>query len=80
MSTNQLVDELMNHYHNETDYRNGADAPADDYEYLLISKKRVVQFIQRWVTIVRHVVFDEPAAAHFIAVSISSPALLPCIR
>lgn len=80
MSTNQLVDELMNHYHNETDYRNGADAPADDYEYLLISKKRVVQFIQRWVTIVRHVVFDEPAAAHFIAVSINSPASLPCIR
>lgn len=69
MSVGQLVDELVNHYHNETDYRNGAENTADDYEYLLISKKRVVQFIQRWVTVVRHAVFDEPAASHFIAVS-----------
>lgn len=80
MSTGQLVDELVNHYHNENDYRNGAEHSADDYEYLLISKKRVVQFIQRWVTVVRHVVFDEPAAAHFIAVSVFSIHTSYCTR
>jgi Rap guanine nucleotide exchange factor 4 len=64
----QLVDELASHYHNDSEIRNGADSP-EDYEYMLTCKKRVVHFIQRWVMAVRHAVFEDPAAAHFIEVS-----------
>ena len=63
----QLVDELASHYHNDSEIRNGAESP-EDYEYLLTCKKRVVHFIQRWVMAVRHAVFEDPAAAHFIEV------------
>lgn len=65
----QLVDELASHYHNELENHSGADSP-EDYDYLLTCKKRVVQFIQRWVMAVRHAVFEDPAAAHFIEVRI----------
>lgn len=68
MPTAQLVDELASHYHNDSEIRNGAESP-EDYEYLLTCKKRVVHFIQRWVMAVRHAVFEDPAAAHFIEVS-----------
>lgn len=69
MPVAQLVDELASHYHNDTnDFHNGAERHSDEYEYVLTSKKRVVQFIQRWVVAIRHVVFDDPASAHFIAV------------
>lgn len=61
----QLVDELASHYHNDSEIRTGAESP-EDYEYLLTCKKRVVHFIQRWVMAVRHAVFEDPAAAHFI--------------
>lgn len=64
----QLVDELASHYHNDSEIRNGADSP-EDYEYMLTCKKRVVHFIQRWVMAVRHAVFEDPAAAHFIEVT-----------
>lgn len=68
MPVAQLVDELASHYHNDTnENHSGADSP-DDYDYILTSKKRVVQFIQRWVMAVRHAVFEDPAAAHFIEV------------
>lgn len=63
----QLVDELASHYHNDSEIRNGAESP-EDYEYLLTCKKRVVHFIQRWVMAVRHAVFEDSAAAHFIEV------------
>ncbi|KAG5678868.1 hypothetical protein PVAND_008499 [Polypedilum vanderplanki] len=68
MPVAQLVDELASHYHNDMDMdgnRSGADSP-EDYDYLITCKKRVVQFIQRWVMAVRHAVFEDPAAAHFI--------------
>jgi Rap guanine nucleotide exchange factor 4 len=68
MPVAQLVDELASHYHNDTEIRSGADSP-EDYDYLLTCKKRVVQFIQRWVMAVRHAVFEDPAASHFIEVS-----------
>lgn len=63
----QLVDELASHYHNDSEIRNGAESP-EDYEYMLTCKKRVVHFIQRWVMAVRHAVFEDSAAAHFIEV------------
>lgn len=63
----QLVDELASHYHNDSEIRTGAESP-EDYEYLLTCKKRVVHFIQRWVMAVRHAVYEDPAAAHFIEV------------
>lgn len=63
----QLVDELASHYHNDSEIRSGAESP-EDYEYLLTCKKRVVHFIQRWVMAVRHAVFEDSAAAHFIEV------------
>lgn len=67
MPVAQLVDELASHYHNDMENHSGADSP-EDYDYLLTCKKRVVQFIQRWVMAVRHAVFEDPAAAHFIEV------------
>jgi hypothetical protein len=68
MPVAQLVDELASHYHNDTENHPGAESP-DDYDYILTCKKRVVQFIQRWVMAVRHAAFEDPAAAHFIEVS-----------
>lgn len=62
-----LQDELASHYHNDSETQIGADGP-EDFEYLLTCKKRVVHFIQRWVMAVRHAVFEDPAAAHFIEV------------
>ncbi|GLV32312.1 Exchange protein directly activated by cAMP [Carabus blaptoides fortunei] len=42
------------------------DSPSQDREFLLACKRRVVQFVHRWVTTVRHVVFDEQTALEFI--------------
>jgi RasGEF N-terminal motif len=74
----QLVDELASHYHNDSEIRNGAESP-EDYEYLLTCKKRVVHFIQRWVMAVRHAVFEDSAAAHFIEVSNTFPFRLSSV-
>jgi Rap guanine nucleotide exchange factor 4 len=69
MPVAQLVDELINHYHNDSEiHSNGANGQSEDFEYLLTSKKRVVHFIQRWVMAIRHQVFDDPAAENFISV------------
>lgn len=63
----QLVDELASHYHNDSELH--SSQTADDYDYLLTCKKRVVLFIQSWIVAVRNAVFEDPAAAHFIEVT-----------
>jgi Rap guanine nucleotide exchange factor 4 len=62
-----LVDELANHFHCDTE-SDGSHSP-DDQEYVLTCKKRVIQFIQRWVLAVRHAVFEDQVATEFIEVS-----------
>lgn len=42
----------------------------EDREYIITSKKRVVQFVQKWVVAVRNAVFEDPAAVDFIDVCI----------
>ncbi|XP_054090739.1 rap guanine nucleotide exchange factor 4 isoform X3 [Zeugodacus cucurbitae] len=59
----QLVDELANYFH--CDSNNGSQTP-EDREYIINFKKRVVQFMQKWVTAVRHAAFDEPSVCDFI--------------
>ncbi|XP_054286535.1 rap guanine nucleotide exchange factor 4 isoform X2 [Macrosteles quadrilineatus] len=58
MPTRQLVVELARHYHMES--------PGQDREFPLVCKKRVVQFVYRWVLTIRHTVFEDPASLSFI--------------
>ncbi|XP_071445766.1 rap guanine nucleotide exchange factor 4 [Hetaerina americana] len=58
MPTHQLVTELSRHYHIES--------PNQDSEFVLSCKRRVVQFVHRWVTTIRNPVFDDPAALQFL--------------
>uniref|UniRef100_A0A2M4BG47 Putative camp-regulated guanine nucleotide exchange factor n=2 Tax=Nyssorhynchus TaxID=44543 RepID=A0A2M4BG47_9DIPT len=60
-----LIDELAANYHADADI-DLRQASDEDQEYFLTSKRRVVQFIQRWVLAVRHAVFDDPLAVEFI--------------
>lgn len=62
-----LVDELRKHFYSDAD-SDDPDATADDRDYVITCKKRVVQFIQKWVIAVRNSVFDDPAAVEFIEV------------
>ncbi|XP_017467796.1 PREDICTED: rap guanine nucleotide exchange factor 4 isoform X2 [Rhagoletis zephyria] len=59
----QLVDELANYFH--CDSNDGSQTP-EDREYIINFKKRVVQFMQKWVMAVRHAAFDEPSVCDFI--------------
>ncbi|XP_053688816.1 rap guanine nucleotide exchange factor 4 isoform X2 [Sabethes cyaneus] len=78
MPTPILIDELASHYHAdaEVDLRNSSE---EDQEYFMTCKRRVVQFIQRWVLAVRHAVFEDPLAVEFIeeiATDVESEGLL----
>ncbi|XP_038121933.1 rap guanine nucleotide exchange factor 4 isoform X2 [Culex quinquefasciatus] len=78
MPTPILIDELASHYHAdaEVDLRTSSE---EDQEYFMTCKRRVVQFIQRWVLLVRHAVFDDPLAVEFIediATDVESEGLL----
>lgn len=53
-------------YHSEILEDTGGGPSLEDQEYLLTCKKRVVQFVQKWVTVVRNVVFDDPIAGDYI--------------
>ncbi|XP_067633068.1 rap guanine nucleotide exchange factor 4 isoform X1 [Eurosta solidaginis] len=59
----QLVDELANYFH--CDVNDGSQTP-EDREYIINFKRRVVQFMQKWVMAVRHAAFDEPSVCDFI--------------
>lgn len=66
MPTLILVDELRKHYYGDSDSE--PDTTPEDKEYVITCKKRVVQFIQKWVIAVRNSVFDDPVAVEFIEV------------
>lgn len=68
MPTPILIDELASTYHADTEV-DMRTASEEDQEYFMTCKRRVVQFIQRWVLAVRHAVFDDPLAVEFIEVS-----------
>ncbi|XP_021696055.1 rap guanine nucleotide exchange factor 4 isoform X3 [Aedes aegypti] len=65
MPTPILIDELASTYHADTEV-DMRTASEEDQEYFMTCKRRVVQFIQRWVLAVRHAVFDDPLAVEFI--------------
>ncbi|XP_037907133.1 rap guanine nucleotide exchange factor 4 isoform X2 [Hermetia illucens] len=62
MPVPQLVDDLANYFHSEGE---GSQSP-EDREYMITFRKRVVQFVQKWVIAVRHAVFDDPIVCDFI--------------
>ena len=47
------------------DPQDGSQTP-EDREYIVNFKKRVIQFMQKWVMAVRHAAFDEPSVCDFI--------------
>ncbi|XP_062710182.1 rap guanine nucleotide exchange factor 4 isoform X2 [Aedes albopictus] len=65
MPTPILIDELASTYHADTEV-DMRTASEEDQEFFMTCKRRVVQFIQRWVLAVRHAVFDDPLAVEFI--------------
>ncbi|XP_065073351.1 rap guanine nucleotide exchange factor 4 isoform X2 [Ochlerotatus camptorhynchus] len=78
MPTPILIDELASTYHADTEV-DMRTASEEDQEYFMTCKRRVVQFIQRWVLAVRHAVFDDPLAVEFIeeiATDVESEGLL----
>ncbi|XP_055921027.1 rap guanine nucleotide exchange factor 4 isoform X6 [Eupeodes corollae] len=63
----QLVDELVNYFHCEnTGGGGGGGNTPEDREYNLNFKKRVVQFVQKWLMAVRHAAFEESVVCDFI--------------
>ncbi|KAF5272240.1 hypothetical protein FQA39_LY01322 [Lamprigera yunnana] len=42
------------------------DSPSNDREFVLACKRRVVQFVYRWVTTIRQPVFDDESAVDFL--------------
>lgn len=45
------------------------ESSGQDRDFPLVCKKRVVQFVYRWVVTVRHPVFEDTASVNFIEVS-----------
>lgn len=76
--SSQLVDELCNHFYSS--FRNRSNSHNDagdnndeanynspeDHDYSILCKKRVVQFIQKWVLVIRYAVFEDNTAVEFI--------------
>ncbi|XP_072382091.1 rap guanine nucleotide exchange factor 4 isoform X1 [Diabrotica undecimpunctata] len=58
LPTHQLVDELDKYYRIE--FTN------QDREFVLACKRRVIHFVYRWVTTVRHPVFEDDIAVEFL--------------
>ncbi|XP_057667592.1 rap guanine nucleotide exchange factor 4 isoform X1 [Diorhabda carinulata] len=58
LPTHQLVDELDKYYRIE--FTN------QDREFVLACKRRVIQFVYRWVTTVRHPLFEDDIAVDFL--------------
>jgi len=42
--------------------------PAQDREYTINCKRKVVQFVYRWVVTIRHPVFDDVISMSFLEV------------
>lgn len=59
MPTHQLVTELIRHYRIESSSSQGR-------EFVLACKRRVVQFVHRWVITIRHPVFEDPHSLAFV--------------
>ncbi|XP_066151084.1 rap guanine nucleotide exchange factor 4 isoform X1 [Euwallacea fornicatus] len=58
LPTHQLVEELDKHY--------SIDFSNQDKEFVLACKRRVIQFVYRWVTTIRHPVFEDDLAVDFL--------------
>lgn len=43
--------------------------PAQDREYTINCKRKVVQFVYRWVVTIRHPVFDDVVSMSFLEVT-----------
>lgn len=58
LPAHQLVEELDKYYR--------MDSSNQDREFILACKRRVVQFVYRWVTTIRHPVFEDEIAVEFL--------------
>ncbi|XP_055319699.1 rap guanine nucleotide exchange factor 4 isoform X3 [Sitodiplosis mosellana] len=61
-----LINELANLFHNGGNDESDLSATAEDSEYTLTMRKRVIHFVQKWVTAVRQAVFEEALTVGFI--------------
>lgn len=61
-----LIDELANLFHS---YIDPERETKEDREYLISYRKRIVLFVQKWITAVRNAVFEDQIAVEFIEVS-----------
>lgn len=64
MPVPMLINELDNLFHSSVD--NNSAQNTEDQDYLVTCRKRVIQFVQKWVIAVRHAVFEVPDAVDFI--------------
>lgn len=62
-----LIDELAHLFHSCIENTIGTQS-AEDREYMLTCRKRVIQFVQKWVVAVRQVVFEDQITVEFIEV------------
>ncbi|KAF7282257.1 hypothetical protein GWI33_003053 [Rhynchophorus ferrugineus] len=58
LPTHQLIEELDKYYN--------IDFSNQDKEFVLACKRRVIQFVYRWVTTIRHPVFEDDIAVEFL--------------
>lgn len=62
-----------NTFHNGGNEDDEHAATAEDTEYALTIRKRVIQFVHKWVIAVRAAVFEEPLTTAFIEVCCNFP-------
>lgn len=62
-----LIDELAHLFHSCVDDTTHSPTP-EDREYMITCRKRVIQFVQKWVVAVRQVVFEDQITVDFIEV------------
>lgn len=65
---NNIFLSAMFTYYSDNIDPNDPDTSTEDKDYVITCKKRVVQFIQKWVIAVRNTVFENQIAVEFIEV------------
>lgn len=72
-----LIDELAHLFHSCVEDTNDSPTP-EDREYMITCRKRVIQFVQKWVVAVRQVVFEDQITIDFIEVSFGQRPTVDC--
>lgn len=69
-----LIDELAHLFHSCIEHTRDSPTP-EDREYMVTCRKRVIQFVQKWVVAVRQVVFEDQITVDFIEVRFGCPGV-----